>query len=271
MLRVELDPFGKAHCAWCDTRIARGSPRVARRCFHAECDYSRDNGAATGHNPGGWQDEYMHAQCAFQYDSNPRGRPAMCAGGCGQRVSPPRRLLTRFGKPGARCTVASAPLYYCFPCATAFTQRHRQLLVGHLGVRQAESKVAWVSAGLFAPADGSSGGPPPLPKDRALRQAYVDCFRFDPPQSAEEEQRSCLSHAALQCIIGAALQKDRALMRSSKAEAPAANASRNSKAPGASGVSGTSKRPRDEGLPAPEAVANLAKAGKVPKADSPAP
>ena len=120
-LRVELALSGKAHCAWCDTLIGKGSPRVTRAFYHAECDYSRNNGAATGHNPGGLQDEYMHAQCAFQYDSNPRGRPAACAGGCNQRVSPPRRLLTRFGKPGARCTAAvSAPLYYCFPCATAF-------------------------------------------------------------------------------------------------------------------------------------------------------
>ena len=250
-LRVELALSGKAHCAWCDTLIGKGSPRVTRAFYHAECDYSRNNGAATGHNPGGLQDEYMHAQCAFQYDSNPRGRPAACAGGCNQRVSPPRRLLTRFGKPGARCTAAvSAPLYYCFPCATAFTQ----LLVGHLGVRQAESKVAWVSGGLFvSPADCSSGGPPPLPKDKTLRQAYVGCFRFDPPQSAEEEQSACNRHAALQCVIGAALQKDRALMRSSKVEAPA---------PDASGVSGTSKRPR-EGAPDPEPVA-----GKVPKGGS---
>ena len=140
----------------------------------------------------------MHAQCAFRYDSNPRGMPAACAGGCDQKVSPPRRLLTRFGKPGARCTAAvSAPLYYCFPCATAFTQRHRQLLVGHVGMRQAGSNVAWGSAGLFgSPAAGSSaGGPPPLPKDRALRQAYVECFRFAPPQSEEEEQSACDRHA----------------------------------------------------------------------------
>ena len=63
-LRVELALSGKGHCAWCDTLIAKGSPRVARRFYHAEGDYSRNNGAATGHNPGGLQDEYMHAQCA---------------------------------------------------------------------------------------------------------------------------------------------------------------------------------------------------------------
>ena len=50
-LRVELALSGKAHCAWCDTLIAKGSPRVARRFYHAECDYSRNNGAATGHDP----------------------------------------------------------------------------------------------------------------------------------------------------------------------------------------------------------------------------
>ena len=50
-LRVELALSGKAHCAWCDTLIAKGSPRVARRFYHAEGNYSRDNGAVTGHNP----------------------------------------------------------------------------------------------------------------------------------------------------------------------------------------------------------------------------
>ena len=164
----------------------------------------------------------MHAQCAFRYDSNPRGLPAACAGGCGQKVSPPRRLLTRFGKPGARCTAAvSAPLYYCFPCATAFTQLHRQLLVGHVGMRQTESNVAWGSAGLFgSPAAGSSaGGPPPLPKDRALRQAYVDCFRFAPPQSEEEEQSACDRHADR--WLGITLYTTRMLLYNGSAMDPA--------------------------------------------------
>ena len=299
-LRVELALSGKAHCAWCDTAITQGSPRVARAFFHAPGDYSRNNGAATGYNPGGLQDEFMHAQCAFQYDTNPRGKPAACTGSCGQRVSPPLRLLSRFGRPGARCTPAvSAPLYYCFPCASAFIQRYRRQLVGHVGIQQAGSKIAWGSSGPFAAA--ASGGPPPLPKDkaslqacflfdqpqssyshgwgwgsgsgygppllqtaRALRQAYVGCFRFDPPQSMEEEQSACDRHAALQGIIGAALEKDRALSRS-KSEVPAAwthrvDASRppNSKATAASGISGTEKRPR-EGVPDPKPVAGKVK------------
>ena len=71
-------------------------------------------------------------------------------------------------------------------------------------------------------------------------------------------------HAALQSIIGAALEKDRALkMRSGKLEGPAVDAPRppNSKALGAIGVSGTGKRPR-EGVPDPEP-----QAGKLMKGE----
>ena len=68
----------------------------------------------------------------------------------------------------------------------------------------------------------------------------------------------------MQCIVGAALEKDRALkMRSGKLEGPAVDAPRppNSKALGAIGVSGTGKRPR-EGVPDPEP-----QAGKLMKGE----
>ena len=76
--RVEIDQHGRAHCAWCDTVVAKGTPRIARAFFHAPGHYSRNNGATTGYNPGGLQDEYMHSQCTFQYDANPKGQPAGC-------------------------------------------------------------------------------------------------------------------------------------------------------------------------------------------------
>ena len=209
--RVEVDPHGRAHCAWCDTPIVKGSPRVARAFYHAPGHYSRNNGAVTGYNPGGLQDEYMHAQCAFQYDSNPKGQPAKCVA-CGFQVVPPHRVLSRFGKPGARCTPAtSAPFYYCFTCTKDFVQRHHELLVGWLGAEQSEAAVAWRSAGPFA-LSSDNGGPPALPKDRMQRAEFLGCFECDPPQSEEDAAAACSRHRALQKIISEALKEDRALL-----------------------------------------------------------
>ena len=209
--RVEIDPHGRAHCAWCDTLIAKGTPRVARAFFHAPGHYSRNNGATTGYNPGGLQDEYMHAQCTFQYDANPKGQSAGCVG-CGAPVEPPHRVLSRFGKPGARCTPASsAPLYYCFSCTHDFVQRHRELLVGYLAPEQSEAPVAWRSAGPFAPS--SEGGPPALPKDKALRAQYLGCFDCEPLQSEENAATACSRHGALQSVISEALKQDRLLQK----------------------------------------------------------
>jgi DNA-directed RNA polymerase subunit RPC12/RpoP len=209
--RVEVDLHGRAHCAWCDTPIAKGSPRVARAFYHAPGHYSRNNGAVTGYNPGGLQDEYMHAQCTFQYDSNPKGQPAKCVA-CGSQVVPPHRVLSRFGKPGARCTPAtSSPLYYCFTCTKDFVQRHRELLVGWLGAEQSEAAVAWRSAGPFA-LSSADGGPPPLPRDTMRRADFLACFEYDPPQSEEDAAAACSRHRALQEIIGKALKEDRTLL-----------------------------------------------------------
>jgi hypothetical protein len=224
LTRVELDPSGRAHCAWCDTLIAKGSPRVARAFYHAPGHYSRDNGAATGYNPGGLQDEYMHVQCTFQYDANPKGQPAKCAG-CGSKIEPPLRVLSRFGKPGARCTPStSAPLYYCFKCTHDFVQRHRELLVGWLGAEQSEAEVAWRSAGPFA--SSGDGGPPALPKGKVLRAEFLGCFHFDPPQSEEDKATACSRHHGLQHLISEALKKDRRHMQmrgvASSVSAPAA-------------------------------------------------
>lgn len=166
---------------------------------------------------------FMHVQCALRYDDNPRGSPAACAGGCGTHCAPPRRMLSRFGSAGARCIPSSsAPLYYCFPCAKAFVQRHRELLVGHVSVRQAQLKVGWVGwgyAGLFR-GKGNVGGPPPLPKDKALLEAFLDCFHFDPPQTAAEEESACDRHESLQLSIRAALAEDRSRAKAAATAPP---------------------------------------------------
>ncbi|GMI39686.1 hypothetical protein TrCOL_g132 [Triparma columacea] len=206
-LTVEIDQHGLAHCAWCDTGIPKGTSRVARTFFHQPGHYSRNNGATTGYNQGGLQDLYMHSQCTFQYDANPKGQPAGCTG-CGEMVKPPHRVLSRFGMPGARCTPAtSGPLYYCFSCTHDFVQTHRELLTGYLAAEQSELPVAWRSAGPFA--SSSEGGPPALPKDKALRAQYLGCFHFEPPQSEEDAATACSRHDELQNVISEALKQDK--------------------------------------------------------------
>ena len=156
----------------------------------------------------------MHAQCAFQYDTSPSGRPAKCVGNCGTSVAPPHRVLSRFGRAGARCTPSSsAPLYYCFPCTAAFVQRHGALLEGHVGAEQAQANVAWRSAGPFAAA--SAFGSPPLPMDKGLREQYLGCFRFNSPHATQSEQQARVRHEALQRTIRQALEADRKVHRDS--------------------------------------------------------
>uniref|UniRef100_A0A7S3RET6 PARP-type domain-containing protein n=1 Tax=Emiliania huxleyi TaxID=2903 RepID=A0A7S3RET6_EMIHU len=207
LTRVELDPSGKAHCAWCDTAIEKDSPRVVRLFFHAPGSYSRNNGASTGENPGGWQEHFMHPQCTFQFDDNSKGKDAKCVG-CGQDVKPRERVLSRFGHKDARCKPSSsAPLYYCFDCCAGFLRSDPALLVGHVGVRQAEADVAWRSR-LF-PVAGTRGGPPPLPRDLAVRQAFLSCFRFGDSEDAAAEASAVARHIELQRTIAAALTADR--------------------------------------------------------------
>ena len=57
-----------------------------------------------------------------------------------------------------------------------------------------------------------------MPKDKALLEAFLDCFHFDPPQTAAEEESACDRHEFLQRSIRAALAKDRSR---AKAEATA--------------------------------------------------
>jgi hypothetical protein len=123
-------------------------------------------------------------------------------------VKPPHRVLSRFGMPGARCTPAtSGPLYYCFSCTHDFVQCHRELLTGYLAAEQSELPVAWRSAGPFA--SSSEGGPPALPKDKALRAQYLGCFHFEPPQSEEDAATARSRHDELQNVISEALKQDR--------------------------------------------------------------
>ena len=57
-----------------------------------------------------------------------------------------------------------------------------------------------------------------MPKDKALLEAFLDCFHFDPPQTAAEEESACDRHESLQRSIREALAEDRSR---AKAEATA--------------------------------------------------
>ena len=65
VVRVEKATTGRGHCGWCDTQIEVGSPRVVKHQYHHAGKYSRNNGASTGYNPGGFQDMFLHPQCAW--------------------------------------------------------------------------------------------------------------------------------------------------------------------------------------------------------------
>lgn len=222
LLRAELARNSLAHCMFCDTIIDRGAARVARSVYHTPGSYSRNNGAAEGVRSGGLHEEFMHAQCAFQYDTNPKGKEAACVGGCGRQVAPPDRVVSCFSKPGARCTGQLGKLYYCFTCTAAFVKRHRAVLAGHLGVEQGAANVAWRPAGGPFSRGGGGGGPPQLPFSKVLRERFLHCFRFDPPQRPHEEVQATARHKALQLVIAKALEADRDTRKASLGREPQA-------------------------------------------------
>eukprot|EP00947_MAST-08B_sp_MAST-8B-sp1_P001544 g1544.t1 len=210
--------------------------------YHAEGTFSRNNGEKTGYNRGGLQEVFLHPQCTFRYAPAPPGsakqRAAKCSG-CGQQTSEGRRALTCFGAKGARCTMSSSgPSYYCFKCTKDFVQRHDSLLLGYLGVGQAEANVAWAvplrSSPFAAAPDRWGGGPPPRSQNKDVRKEYLQCFRL----GGEEDERAALKrHAELQAVISSALAEDRELARQAAAAAAAEPPAKRPRR-GAAGVAG---------------------------------
>eukprot|EP00977_Amphora_coffeiformis_P024217 scaffold15108_cov180-Amphora_coffeaeformis.AAC.93 len=69
VVRVEIAVTGKAHCGWCDTIIAQGTPRVVERQYHAAMSYIRNRGASCGYCPVGLisLSLFLHPQCTYGY------------------------------------------------------------------------------------------------------------------------------------------------------------------------------------------------------------
>lgn len=217
LVGVERAKSGSAHCAWCDTLIGLGTPRLIVRWHHgAGGAFLRDNGAASGVCAGGVCAEYMHPQCAWQLDTNigGKGRPAAC-NLCGQPTEPGTRMKCQVGSAAARCTPSNtAPWYFCFGCTAAFVEQHRPLLAGFVGAEQRQQPIAWVKArGLFQPRD-QVGGPQPWTKQ------VLGIFRATGPEADRDEAEAVRRHHELQRMIHGKLRRDKELHRASSEGRP---------------------------------------------------
>lgn len=196
---------GQSHCYFCDTLIEQGWPCVERVWHHSGGRYRRNNGAAAGHCSAGLAPESAHAQCAFRLDANTRGKIAQCQA-CKRDVEPCRRVVNFIANPLHRCSETS-PLYLCFGCTSAFVQRYRGLLDGHLGADQQTQGVAYIRhRPLFCPPGLQAGcGLPPLTP--SAKADYLAIFRAS---SAAAEALAVTNHRELQAKIVAALGADSA-------------------------------------------------------------
>ena len=191
LIGVELTITSISFCGWCDTEIARHTPRVVRRYYVGEKT----------------QDEFMHASCAFHFDDGSwlrhGGRVHSDCAGCAAHIDidQPRAVsLFSHKPPKPRWTPAAGcrPLSFCFPCVRSFVERHGGLLDGYVSAQQMAAPVAWRHAKThspFNPAVGQCEGEPPLPKDAAGRERFLGLFRGI--GSAENEEIAVERHEAL--------------------------------------------------------------------------
>ena len=90
LTRVEFAPrtangIKNSYCAFCDTPIEKGSPRVVHRMYHAPGNFVRNNGDKSGFNAGGEMDLYVHPSCAFHQRTT--NKKTMCRGGCEEKIA----------------------------------------------------------------------------------------------------------------------------------------------------------------------------------------
>ena len=192
LTRVDRAPTGRAHCGWCDTLIAKGSVRVVRHFYHAPGQYSRDDGAATGFNSGGWQDEYSHAQCSFFLER--RTRLVQCCQ-CKGEVNAGLHFFTSFAPSTGRCEFTPQRKKWMHTkCVRAFLTTHGALLESVLSEQtQFDATVAWkkpsVTEGI---ASSFFGGKPDDSAHRAV-------FRLSSDDAVKAGALE--AHAALQEVI----------------------------------------------------------------------
>ena len=207
VVRVEKATTGRGHCGWCDTQIEVGSPRVVKHQYHHAGKYSRNNGASTGYNPGGFQDMFLHPQCAWH---------VMCVGGktkpkcsmCGEDLSSGSyQLVTILGVPGQRCTKSSsAPVWQCVGCVEHFIHEHASVLEGYIGEKsQFDEAVPWGERPRKSPFC-SVVPARDEPKGKAAKEAMRAAFR----RADEQLERAAVErHRALMKDIAAAMARDK--------------------------------------------------------------
>ena len=204
--RVEAARSSLSHCAWCDTRIEKGAPRVVKRQFHAPGPFVRNNGASHGYNQGGMMDEYLHPQCAWQCTRV--GRRAACTR-CGASLPQGSwHFATVLSRASARCTASStAKCWQCCGCLRAFVGAHRGLLEGWVSEgTQFDEGVAWIGGQTLF-------GTPcrrPEPSARDARASVRGAFAALAGAGPAVEARAQAQHRALQAHIRDALTADKA-------------------------------------------------------------
>ena len=203
--RVELAKSSVSSCAWCDTLIEHKAPRVVRRFYHAAGHYKRSSGAS-GYNPGGWQNEYLHPQCTFHPEQQLAPRAKICCQQCQQTVTNSSWGFTsKLGKAGTLCEPSDSPARWFHPsCLKSWLQEHAGMLTGHLSAASCmDEPVGWLGKKRKSPWDKArgSGTNRPMPKDEAIRQALRDAFS---PLAAEQQDRAVARHRMLQKVISEA-------------------------------------------------------------------
>ena len=211
VVRVEKATTGKGHCGWCDTPIELGSPRVVKHQYHQPGKYSRNNGESTGYNPGGFQDLFLHPQCAWHVmcvGGKTRPRCSMCGG---ELPSGSYHLVTILGVAGQRCTKSSSvPVWQCVGCVGHFIHENASLLDGYISEKsQFDEVVPWGERPRKSPFC-SVVPARDEPKGKAAKEAMRAAFR-----SADEqlELQAVERHRALMKVIEAAMGRDKELQR----------------------------------------------------------
>lgn len=191
LTRVDRAPTGRAHCGWCDTLIAKGSVRVVRHFYHAPGQYSRDDGAATGVNSGGWQDEYSHSQCSFFLER--RRRLVQCCQ-CKGEVNAGLHFFTSFAPSTGRCEFTPQRKKWMHTkCVRAFLTTYGALLENVLSEQtQFDATVAWKKPSVTPSASSFFGGKPDDSAHRAV-------FRLSSDDAVKAGALE--AHAALQEVI----------------------------------------------------------------------
>ena len=121
LTNVEMAPSGNAYCGFCDTAIEERTPRVVRSYF---------NGPSAR-----WQEDYLHAACAFHYNDSSWSSPvASTCVGCTLPLDKNDHVISIFSGPPP-CprfmpSESCGALHYCYACCGAFLSQHRSLLNG---------------------------------------------------------------------------------------------------------------------------------------------